>query len=66
MVLAAVPGLVFVYQGIYRPSRYAERVINITGVGARGAWTLETVNGLNYWWKSFEPATIHRVRSVRE
>jgi mono/diheme cytochrome c family protein len=59
MVLVAVPGLVFVYQDIYRPSRNAERVINITGVGARGAWTLETVNGLNYWWKSFEPATIH-------
>ena len=58
-VLAAVPGLVFVYQSIYRPSQYAERIINITGVGARGAWTLDTVNGLNYWWKSFEPATIH-------
>ena len=42
-----------------RPLRANERVINITGVGARGAWTLETVNGLNYWWKSFEPATIH-------
>jgi len=59
LVLVAVPGLVFVYQGIYRPARSTERVINITGVGARGAWTLETVNGLNYWWKSFEPATIH-------
>jgi len=59
LVLVAVPGLVFVYQGIYRPARTTERVINITGVGARGAWTLETVNGLNYWWKSFEPATIH-------
>ena len=59
LVLVAVPGLVFVYQRIYRPSHYTGRVINITGVGARGAWTLETVNGLNYWWKSFEPATIH-------
>jgi mono/diheme cytochrome c family protein len=59
IALAAVPGLVLVYQNIYRPARYAERVINITGVGARGAWTLETVNGLNYWWKSFKPATIH-------
>lgn len=58
-VLLAVPGLVFVYQGIFRPSNYAGRVINVTGVGARGAWTLETVNGLNYWWRSFEPATIH-------
>ena len=59
VVLAAVPVLVFVYQGVYRPSRCSERVIDITGVGARGAWTLETVRGLNYWWKSFEPATIH-------
>jgi len=58
-VLALVPALVFVYQGVYRPARWGARVINITGVGARGAWTLETVNGLNYWWKSFEPATIH-------
>ena len=57
--LTAVPGLVFVYQNLYRPSRCSDRVINITGVGARGAWTLETVNGLNYWWKPFEPATIH-------
>jgi len=59
IMLVSVPSLVFFYQGMYRPSRYAERVINITGVGARGAWTLETVSGLNYWWKSFEPATIH-------
>jgi len=59
VALAVVPGLVVIYQNIYRPARYDQRVINITGVGARGAWTLETVNGLNYWWKSFEPATIH-------
>ena len=57
--LAAVPGLVIVYHQIVRPSRFDVRIINITGVGARGAWTLDTVNGLNYWWKSFEPATIH-------
>ena len=58
-VLAAVPGLVFFYQDIYRPSRYTEKVITVTGVANKGAWTLETVNGLNYWWKSFEAATIH-------
>ncbi len=58
-VLSVVPGLLFVNQKMAWPSRANERVINITGVGARGAWTLETVNGLNYWWKSFEPATIH-------
>lgn len=59
IVLTAVPVSVFVYQRMYRPSVRTERVIEITGVGARGTWTLETVNGLNYWWKSFEPATIH-------
>ena len=59
LVLAAVPCLVFFYQEIWRASRGSDRVIDITGVGARGAWTLETVNGLNYWWKSFKPATIH-------
>jgi mono/diheme cytochrome c family protein len=58
-VLAAVPGLVWFYQDVGLPSRYPEKVITITGVGNRGAWTLETINGLNYWWKSFEPATIH-------
>lgn len=59
VVLSAVPGLVFVYQNVYPPSTGSERIINVTGVGARGAWTLEAVNGLNYWWKTFEPATIH-------
>lgn len=59
LVLAVVPGLVFVNQKMAWSLRANDRVINITGVGARGAWTLETVNGLNYWWKSFEPATIH-------
>jgi len=35
------------------------RVFNLTGVGAGGVWTLDEVNGLNYWWKRFEPATLH-------
>lgn len=34
-------------------------VVNLTGVGASGVWTLQEVNGLNYWWKTFAPATIH-------
>lgn len=59
IVLTAVPGLVFFYQDIYRPSPDTEKVITITGIGNSGVWTLETVNGFNYWWKSFEPATIH-------
>lgn len=34
------------------------RTFNLTGVGARGRWTLEPVNGLNYWWRDFAPATL--------
>ena len=34
-------------------------VFNLTGVGADGVWTTEPVNGLNYWWKRFEPATLY-------
>ena len=59
LVLAVVPLTVFYYQAVYRPSLYTDRVITITGVGNRGVWTLKAANGLNYWWKSFEPATIH-------
>jgi len=34
------------------------KVFNLTGVAADGVWTLSDVNGLNYWWKNFEPATL--------
>ncbi|MGE5243592.1 MAG: c-type cytochrome [Betaproteobacteria bacterium] len=34
------------------------RAFNLTGVGSVGRWTLEPVNGLNYWWKDFAPATL--------
>ena len=33
-------------------------VFNLTGVASDGVWTVSAVNGLNYWWKSFEPATL--------
>jgi mono/diheme cytochrome c family protein len=33
-------------------------VFNLTGVASGGVWTLAEVNGLNYWWKTFEPATL--------
>ena len=33
-------------------------VFNLTGVAGSGVWTLDDVNGLNYWWKRFEPATL--------
>lgn len=34
------------------------KVFNLTGVAGSGVWTLENVNGLNYWWKRFKPATL--------
>jgi plastocyanin len=34
-------------------------VFNLTGVASSGVWTLASVSGLNYWWKSFEPATLY-------
>jgi hypothetical protein len=34
-------------------------VVNLTGVASDGVWTLDEVNGLNYWWKTFEAATIY-------
>ena len=34
------------------------RTFDLTGVGASGVWTLEPVNGLNYWWRRFPPATL--------
>jgi len=34
-------------------------VVNLTGVASTGVWTLDEVNGFNYWWKRFQPATVH-------
>ncbi|MHC4143846.1 MAG: c-type cytochrome [Planctomycetota bacterium] len=35
------------------------RVITLSGMAEGGIWTLERVNGANYWWKKFEPGTIY-------
>ncbi len=33
-------------------------VYTLSGVADNGVWTLEEVNGINYWWKTFEPVTL--------
>ena len=33
-------------------------VFNLTGIATEGVWTLSSVNGFNYWWRRFEPATL--------
>jgi mono/diheme cytochrome c family protein len=58
--VVAVPVILAWYGLAYRPSTYPAKaqVVNLTGIARRGVWTLERVNNLNYWWKSFEPATL--------
>ncbi len=34
-------------------------VFNLTGVASAGVWTVQPVNGLTYWWKRYEPATLY-------
>lgn len=58
--VTAVPVLMAWYGLEHRPSTYPAEacVLDLTGIARRGVWTLEKVNNLNFWWKSFEPATI--------
>lgn len=60
-ILAAVPGAVMLARRMHADAICppAAKVFNITAVGAgSGAYTLENVNGLNYWWKRFAPMTL--------
>lgn len=49
----------------YREERFLAKhppgvkVFDITGFAESGTFTLDTVNGLNYWWKKFPPMTVH-------
>lgn len=59
MTITVLVGLpVIVFQNGPSNSSGNVRVIHLTGVMKSGVWTDEEVNGLNYWWKSFRPATI--------
>lgn len=49
---------VIIFQNAPWSARGATRVIHLTGVMKNGVWTDEEVMGLNYWWKTFHPATI--------
>ncbi len=63
-VLVSVIALPFVigwYHNGYVLGRYSEgtKVVTLSGVAEGGAWTLDKVDGTNYWWKDFKPATIY-------
>lgn len=36
-----------------------DKIFTLSGVAGDGAWTLETVNGLNYWWQTFDRAVLY-------
>ncbi len=59
-VLAALIGLPFGIAHYQRAllTRPGVRVVELTGVRGDGVWTEEPVEGWNYWWKTFRPATI--------
>jgi len=62
LVFIIVPGFIVWHR--YNDASVEKRepgtkVFEITGFAENGVWTLNEVNGLNYWWKQFEPMTIH-------
>jgi hypothetical protein len=62
--MISVPFLVVVYEFLNHSeaSREGFRIIELTGVASTGTWTMEPVDGLNYWWKQFSPATIEMTK----
>ena len=60
ITVAAVPLLIFGYRFLDRTVKYPPdtRVFQLTAVAGNGAYTLEEVNGLSYWWKRYAPMTL--------
>lgn len=61
-VVGTVAGLIILPITIFSNAPWTEneegRVIHLTAIMEKGLWTAEKVNGLNYWWKDFKPATL--------
>jgi cytochrome c oxidase subunit 2 len=59
--IIVIGAVVVRYEPAQRPghARPGVRAFNLTGVAADGVWTLNDVNGLNYWWRHFKPATLY-------
>ncbi len=60
LTILLIPGLILGYQYLYLPARHDRgvKVFRLTAVAGAGTFTLDQVDGLNYWWKRFPPATI--------
>ena len=60
LVLFLVPGFIIWYRYSTAPEipTPETKVYEITAFARTGTWTLDKINGLNYWWKQFEPMTL--------
>ena len=58
--IVALPLVISWYHNSCVLGAYPEgvKVITLSGMSEGGVWTLDRVNGTNYWWKKFEPGTI--------
>jgi plastocyanin len=58
--LVAIPVAVGWYHNNFVLDGYPEanKVFTLSAVTESGVWTLDKVDGTNYWWKDFKPATI--------
>lgn len=58
LVLIGLPIAIWWYELTYLPSRHPDgtRLVNLTAKveQKKCLWTLEQVDGLNYWWKKFK------------
>ena len=59
--IIALPLVIGWYHNNYVLGAYPEgtKVITLSAVAKGGAWTLDKVDGTNYWWKDFKPAIIN-------
>lgn len=60
VTIATLVGLpVVVFQGApWKTTNDDQQVIHLTALKKSGVWTQSEVNGLTYWWKSFQPVTL--------
>ncbi len=60
MVLVGLPVLVaFQSNRAIASDAGGAKVFTLSGVAEDGVWTLENVNAINYWWRTFDRAILH-------
>lgn len=60
VVMVGVPALMLLADNHASASpTEGAKVFTLSGVAKNGVWTLDEVQGINYWWKTFDPAIIY-------